>query len=365
MRTMMITGDYHHTAISVAKDVGMLTADSQVLVIDAVQQPQAFPLPPSASAKESQASTDHPKSADTVPAVVQQQAVTALQLSHGSYTAVDCRLSQGLCPGYTHKHEQTLEAGADCFSPKHVAWSQEGPFSGPGHARDGQSHAVDVQRHAVDEQGHFQQPAGMTAHHVVRQSQVAAWSPPAGTTPAGITSPNPQAASLRFVIGDDDTEWDAMQALTALAEGRVQCAVTGEAFQVLLQLPDVSALGAVMRNVVVFARMKPLQKGQVIDLLNARGLHQMHEGKPRHIQVYNSSTPFSPPQTDHPIVQTCCVQEGRTSCIQGMQGTSPMCGCAVQPSMSSIPMPISCRQLLLLQVRLLKSFQLSADRMSD
>jgi len=37
--------------------------------------------------------------------------------------------------------------------------------------------------------------------------------------------------------------------------------VTGEAFELLLQLPDHSVLEAVMQNVVLFARMMPHQKG--------------------------------------------------------------------------------------------------------
>ena len=328
---MMITGDYHHTAISVAKDVGMLAADSQVLVIDAAKQPQSFPPQPSAPVKEFPASTDHSKAADTIPAVLQQQTSKVVQLSRGSYTTNDCSSSQGKGPRFIHQHDQTLEAGADRVPQKHVAWSREWPLSRPGHAGDESGQAGDGQSNAGDRQGQSQHPAGIRSHHAVLQSQVAAWAPPAGTTPAGTTpagidSPEPQVASLRFVIGDNDEEWDALQALTALSEGRVQCAVTGEAFQLLLQLPDVSALGAVMRNVVVFARMKPLQKGQVMDLLNARGLHQMHAGKLRHIQVCIALVllPFCSRSTKsgHSIVQTCCMQESCTSCIQGIQGIS-------------------------------------------
>lgn len=33
----MITGDYHHTAIAVARDVGMLDGSAQVIVIDVSQ----------------------------------------------------------------------------------------------------------------------------------------------------------------------------------------------------------------------------------------------------------------------------------------------------------------------------------------
>ena len=91
-------------------------------------------------------------------------------------------------------------------------------------------------------------------------------------------------------MADKGQQLDARQALTALAEGQMQCAVTGDAFQLLLQLPDESALQAVMRNVVVFARMKPHQKAQVMNLLNARGLYQLQQGMLRHIQVRQRCT---------------------------------------------------------------------------
>ena len=65
----------------------------------------------------------------------------------------------------------------------------------------------------------------------------------------------------------------------------MQCAVTGDALEHMLQLEDTSLLEAVMRNAVVFARMKPHQKGQVMDLLGAVGIHQLFDGQPRHIQV--------------------------------------------------------------------------------
>ena len=78
--------------------------------------------------------------------------------------------------------------------------------------------------------------------------------------------------------------------LTALAEGQVQCAVTGDAFEHMLQLGDLSLLESVMRNAVVFARMKPHQKGLVMDLLGTTGIHQPFNGQPRHLQV-SSPTP--------------------------------------------------------------------------
>ena len=73
--------------------------------------------------------------------------------------------------------------------------------------------------------------------------------------------------------------------LTALAEGQVQCCVTGPAFSHLLQQPDLSVLESVMQNVAVFAQMQSHQKGQVMELLSTKGLHQVFDGQQRHIPV--------------------------------------------------------------------------------
>ena len=370
---MMITGDFHYTAIAVAKEVGMLTADSQVLVIDAgchpqpssqqpslqrpssqqpssqqpsSQQPssqqlssqQPSPQQPSASAEELQAPTEQPKALDTIPAALHQQGSSALPPSQGCCTASDSGYSHD--SSHTHSHGQASQVGAAQVPAKHVARSQQVPLLSQGHAESqsasgpahlqyaaGTANQCTPVRSSVQHegrvpllrgigsnaacQGTFQEGVGSrggspshavpssllladsTARHAVLQSAAASLGPagtdplPAGTDPlpAGTDPLQSEVGSLRFIRGDDNVEWDARQALTALAEGHMQCAVTGEAFQLLLQLPDVSALDAVMRNVVVFARMKPHQKGQVMNLLNARGLYQMQGDKPRHIQV--------------------------------------------------------------------------------
>ena len=68
-------------------------------------------------------------------------------------------------------------------------------------------------------------------------------------------------------------------------QGEAQCCVTGPALEQLLQLGDLPLLETVMRNVVVFSRMKPHQKGQVMDLLSTRGLHQLIDGQQQHLPV--------------------------------------------------------------------------------
>ena len=90
---------------------------------------------------------------------------------------------------------------------------------------------------------------------------------------------------LHFSLGLGTGFVSCTEALTALAEGQAQCAVTGAAFQCLLEQPDLAPLETVMRSVIVFARMQPHQKGQAVKLLTGQGLHQLHKGVPRHIQV--------------------------------------------------------------------------------
>lgn len=93
------------------------------------------------------------------------------------------------------------------------------------------------------------------------------------------------AQGLSFTCGAGRQHVDPCDALTAMAEGTMQCAVTGDAFEVMLQLKEASLLETVMRNAVVFSRMQPHQKGQVMNLLGSRGIQQLHQGHPRHIQV--------------------------------------------------------------------------------
>ena len=61
--------------------------------------------------------------------------------------------------------------------------------------------------------------------------------------------------------------------------------MTGAAFEHMLQLGDQSLLETVMRNVVVFSRLKPYQKGQVMDPLSSRGLHTVIDGQQHHFPV--------------------------------------------------------------------------------
>ena len=101
---------------------------------------------------------------------------------------------------------------------------------------------------------------------------------------------NSQRAALEGLVFTSGTDsnyvMEPCAATSSMAEGSMQCAVTGDALDYMLRMHDVSLLEAVMRNAVVFSRMQPPhQKGQVMDLLGTKGIHQQFEGQPRYIQV--------------------------------------------------------------------------------
>ncbi|DBA96365.1 TPA: hypothetical protein ACH3X3_002538 [Trebouxia sp. C0006] len=176
IRTMMVTGDYHHTAIAVARGAGMIPGDSRVVIIQ--------------SQTEIRPSCRHPAC---------------------MHSALKCSKSAANNP----------------LTPKRAV-----------------------------------------SFHISKANEQ-----------------ERTCEGLKFLLdnGDAFEDGDALSALTSIAQGQAQCCVTGPAFQHMLQQDDLSVVETVMRNVVVFARMKSHQKGQVMDLLGERGLHQIFKGQPRHV----------------------------------------------------------------------------------
>ena len=77
-----------------------------------------------------------------------------------------------------------------------------------------------------------------------------------------------------------------------------------------------------MRNVVVFARMKSHQKGQVMDLLGERGLHQIFKGQPRHVPV-------------SPITKIRTTKKGEVYAFRRSQWEPPTAAAQSTPSQAS------------------------------
>ena len=113
----------------------------------------------------------------------------------------------------------------------------------------------------------------------------------------------------------------ALQPLTSVAQGQAQCCVTGPAFAHMLEQADLSMLHMVLHNVVVFARMQSHQKGQIMELLGTRGLHQVLDGQQRHIQVATLEAAHvhsaTAAQTGSGDTHVCCVDgcHGNSKCF--------------------------------------------------
>ena len=261
----MITGDYHHTAIAVAKHVGMIKPQGQVVVIDTVAQAES-------AVAASCSATSCLKHPDTVPA--QQASVAAQQ--HVSWQPPVTRLVSKLVSCVQNPEEgqeqQQLSANDQTQGDDRQAESAAAVASEPGTLQPRQLSGQD------------RSPAELQVNaslHSVSPSY--APMPASKSTPPGKYKPG-TPKGLRFSTGSGEM-CDPSEALSAMAEGQMQCAVTGNALERLLQLSDLSVIETVMRSAVVFSRMQPHQKGQVMDLLGMMGVHQIFNGQSRFIPV--------------------------------------------------------------------------------
>ncbi|DBA88976.1 TPA: hypothetical protein ACH3X2_000200 [Trebouxia sp. C0005] len=293
MRTMMITGDYHHTAIAVAKHVGMIKPQGQVVVIDTVAQAESAAVaPPSASSCL--------KHLDTIPA---QQAGDVAAQQHVTWQPPITRL---ISERVSCVQNPEAEEGQE----QHQLSAHDQSQGDDGQAESGAA--------VAPEPGKLQpqQLSGQSLYPAESQVEVLLFSscPPYASMPESIPTPsgNPRPGTLeglrfrvgsrgnprprtleglRFSVGGGETR-DSSVALCAMAEGQMQCAVTGNALERLLQLSDLSVLETVMRSAVVFSRMQPHQKGQVMDLLGMMGVHQIFKGQSRFIPGLGMTTMF-------------------------------------------------------------------------
>ena len=268
---MMITGDYHQTAVSVAWGVGMVPAGGVVHVIDKLPA-AAVVSPPPSPVQLASSNSLFPREPD---GMVRQpsQAWSSLR------------------PKPANPHFVTLDPvlmdPAEISRDTLLAESQ---------------HAAAEQRTASRRQttqlqgspGTGQTTGGSTLTRFRSTLQVTTSVDSNQSTSQGLESQSSadfrlQCDGQRFYLGTGDIRQDneATRALTSIAEGQAQCAITGAAFEHLLQQEDLGILQAVLQNAVVFARMQPHQKAQVMSLLGAAGLHQVFRGRHRHIPVTN------------------------------------------------------------------------------
>ena len=262
----MITGDYHHTAIAVAKHIGMIRPHGQVAVIDTVAQAQsAGAVSPSA--------TCCLKHLDTIPA--QRAGVAAQQ--HITWQPPVSRL--GGKPVSCVQNPEA-EEGQHQLSANDQSQGDDRQADSAAAAASDSGTLLPQQ---LPDQGCF--PAESRVNVLLCPvSPSYPVMPESIPMPPGKGDKHGTLKGLRFSTSSGEM-CDPSEALSAMAEGQMQCAVTGPALQGLLQLSDLSVLETVMRSAVVFSRMQPHQKGQVMDLLGMMGIHQIFNGQSRFIPV--------------------------------------------------------------------------------
>lgn len=394
----MITGDYHHTAVAIARDVGMIKPDSQVVIIDTVHR-DVVRQAPSVSSQPEMMDSEMPSAAPRPQISFRQRSAdyahgffglscgaskswnpsSGAEMDHGSLALRNASLLKAekeqtseMAPGHKVLFELPkpsrpsfamgsvsgkqlpfqAEPGATADLPAKAAAAnrlpvdagsmelpttirlsdgslpveaaQSGrllPFDMP--LPGSQSKRMPVRAHSLtrlpseaaasinnslaespdddsfshnkqqsstrslDQQilelSHCSVPASMA--RILHPRQRHTWDSPLACDVHSVSG----VRGLTCTSGVDKHHMDPREVFTAMMASSLQCAVTGDAFEHLLQLHDMSLLDTVVRNAVVFSRMQPGQKGQVMDLLGSRGVHQIFEGQPRHIQVANAT----------------------------------------------------------------------------
>lgn len=309
----MITGDHHSTAIAVAKDVGMVKPDADILLIDAA--PQAKAHPPQLLTAE--------QAAEGLPVVSTPSPKTRVRFDFdGEQLPVDQSLSASALSEERQGPAGSLGRG---LAPAALADEGQHPAALTGEEQppaaliDGEQAPADLINHR---QGQLPdglihdrwQPAACTSQRQLPTGPMHEGQAPSGPDPVSAAPAATRSSSrdslpcsspaqplearveplspssdptegLSLTGHADQHSYSVAQAMTAMAEGRLQCALTGAALDHLLQRCPVSMIETVMRTAVVFARMKPHQKGQVMGLLGSAGLHYTFQGQSRHLAV--------------------------------------------------------------------------------
>ena len=273
----MITADYHHTAVAVARHVGMVKPQGLVVIIDTATSSQPKLDPPLLTPHDSlQPPLQTPHTPSTAlrsddghrPSSIQQLFSTIQQ-------AGDWHSDQ------SQDQERVALTADPVIKTRHVSWDHV-LEDNTGMSQGKQ--AVLPQSSAAVKTSHVSKLLQFPALAKAMSGLTFSETPQPGPQLITPESRRPPLEGLTFLAAGLGN-LNASQALAALAAGQMQCAVTGDALESLLQQRDLSSLETVMSNAVVFSRMQPHQKGQVMDLLSTRGMHQLFDGQPRFIQV--------------------------------------------------------------------------------
>ena len=310
----MVTGDYHHTAIAVAKGAGMIRPHSKLVIIQAASEASAAGAHLTSMQKHPLAAASCLSTSREPPHVTfgeLERRLTALaSLQHSAVTidshhGVPCALppvgqaEHAVKPPPLHGRQQPSTFAKQLL----LEQPADSKHNSSQHLAD--NHCTIIMPHEGLQQGSLHlpcdhQPAAQPPRPLLGSCRLqhnhdyvnSAHAPQQHDLPNSVTQQpvhvRGSIAGLMFLTegySPGQEPQTALDCVHSIAQGEVQCCVTGQAFEQLLQHAEPALLECVMRHAVVFARMKSQQKGQVVELLSHRGLHQMVQGREHHIPV--------------------------------------------------------------------------------
>ncbi|KAL0037175.1 hypothetical protein WJX79_003951 [Trebouxia sp. C0005] len=298
IRTMMLTGDYHQTAIAAARGVGMMPSDSQLIIVQARSELQSTAQPPSHA--PSTLNSSHSLRLPAYP-------VVSTFIGSGKSDGQIAGSSQVSCSKVAgsmgSQHPRFTKICGITTTNTVVSYDPVSPFSIAQEQTSTQESSQHHSCHQLSSQEQSCQQVLSQQRSLHKQSYRVKLSR-TGSSVHPLTNDTAQTVSLQqdsdqvadrlqrslcenlvFMLQtkDDEEEIDAQRAITSLAQGLLQCCVTGPAFEQMLLQAEGSVVQAIMSSLVVCARMKGQQKGQVIDLLSQRGLHRTLHGEQSHL----------------------------------------------------------------------------------
>ena len=323
----MITGDYHHTAIAVARGAGMLPTGSKLVIIEAAAQPSKMrsalkgdlvrtmtctaPLRVSFDLLQQPHVEARPEGfggfklqpaqallpgmnqlLQSLPEHVQgqPQSQAASARKHSLPPAQEQRQVQDRLQSPSELLQDVMQQRNSMRVPTKLAWANDSA---------GGTH-IHMERHPpqpllsckVLPQEEVQLLADdLNGSQLLPSKFLSAQDHPMTQDDLSCLRPSVIGASSNLLFtsegySPEDRPQTAQKALQSIAQGQAQCCVTGQAFEYLLQHAEPAVIESVMQHAVVFARMQSHQKGQVMELLSTRGLDQVVADQQQHIPVF-------------------------------------------------------------------------------
>ncbi|DBA65621.1 TPA: hypothetical protein ACH3X2_002681 [Trebouxia sp. C0005] len=288
LRLVMVTGDYLYTALAVARGVGMVPKESRVVVIQTHAEHRG---------SSAIAARHKPNLPDVPETPKSQQRHIARVVSFAEPNArSDSSDDMRSLGGFSESQPEPDKSQKDWLKPQDIypisPSQSQSPLLGTQsyQAWSLQARAEPLLSPELAQLSPSQSFASFSGRLQSKSLPSTAASAPQcfavrGEDDSLQSTAEAAREGLSFVLDNGDTfeEGDTLRAFNTISQGSMQCCITGPAFEYLLQQPNQALVQAVMLNSVAFTRMRSHQKGQLMDLLGRKGLHQMLNGQRQHI----------------------------------------------------------------------------------